>query len=181
MRKNRSIKPKIRWKAKKSPNVWQGQHQALEVLQALISLTQEITGPRDSSPAVSNPGKLFRGFFNTIEQTENASRTALVPLGLFYAFSLRNRQWENVAPDKERSRSPLARSPGHASRRLLRNRIRYRQRHGNSCLALCVPEILCDIHYRHLVCAASGFDTDGDFLIQLYGQLMGHPCGSNSH
>ncbi len=42
MRKNRRIKPKIRWKAKKSPNVWQGQHQALEVLQALISLTQEI-------------------------------------------------------------------------------------------------------------------------------------------
>lgn len=45
VRKNRSIKPKIRWKAKKSPGVWQGQHQTLEVLQALISLTQEITGP----------------------------------------------------------------------------------------------------------------------------------------
>ena len=42
VRKNRSIKPKIRWKAKKSPGVWQGQHQALEVQQALISLTQEI-------------------------------------------------------------------------------------------------------------------------------------------
>ena len=36
MRKNRSIKPKIRWKAKKSPDVWQGQHQVLEVQQALI-------------------------------------------------------------------------------------------------------------------------------------------------
>lgn len=33
---NRSIKPKIRWKAKGLPDVWQGQHQALEVLQALI-------------------------------------------------------------------------------------------------------------------------------------------------
>ena len=45
MQKNRSIKPKIRWKAKKSPGVWQGQHQTLEVQQALISLTQEITNP----------------------------------------------------------------------------------------------------------------------------------------
>ena len=35
MQKNRSIKPKIRWKAKKSPGVWQGQHQTLEVQQAL--------------------------------------------------------------------------------------------------------------------------------------------------
>ena len=35
-RKNRSIKPKIRWKAKKYPDVWQGQHRALEVQQALI-------------------------------------------------------------------------------------------------------------------------------------------------
>ena len=42
MHKNRSIKPKIRWKAKKLPDVWQSQHQALEVQQALISLTQEI-------------------------------------------------------------------------------------------------------------------------------------------
>ena len=42
VQKNRSIKPKIRWKAKKSPDVWQGQHRALEVQQALISLTQEI-------------------------------------------------------------------------------------------------------------------------------------------
>jgi len=32
---NRSIKPKIRWKAKGLPDVWQGQHQALEVQQAL--------------------------------------------------------------------------------------------------------------------------------------------------
>ena len=42
VRKNRSIKPKIRWKAKKSPGVWQDQHQTLEVQQALISLTPEI-------------------------------------------------------------------------------------------------------------------------------------------
>ena len=35
MQKNRIIKPKIRWKAKKSPDVWQGQHQTLEVQQAL--------------------------------------------------------------------------------------------------------------------------------------------------
>lgn len=35
MQKNRSIKPKIRWKAKKSPDAWQGQHRALEVQQAL--------------------------------------------------------------------------------------------------------------------------------------------------
>lgn len=35
MRKNRSIKPKIRWRAKKSPDVWQRWHQALEVQQAL--------------------------------------------------------------------------------------------------------------------------------------------------
>ena len=45
VQKNRSIKPKIRWKAKGLPDVWQGQHQVLEVQQALISLTQEITGP----------------------------------------------------------------------------------------------------------------------------------------
>jgi hypothetical protein len=36
VQKNRIIKPKIRWKAKKSPDVWQGQYQALEVQQALI-------------------------------------------------------------------------------------------------------------------------------------------------
>lgn len=35
VRKNRSIKPKIRWKAKKLPDAWQGQHQVLEVQQAL--------------------------------------------------------------------------------------------------------------------------------------------------
>ncbi len=33
MQKNRIIKPKIRWKAKKSPDVWQGQYQALAVQQ----------------------------------------------------------------------------------------------------------------------------------------------------
>lgn len=42
MQKNRSIKPKIRWKAKKSPDVWQGQHQALEVQQALIHLVYDL-------------------------------------------------------------------------------------------------------------------------------------------
>ncbi|RGC54379.1 hypothetical protein DXA92_13410 [Agathobaculum butyriciproducens] len=36
MQKNRSIKPKIRWKAKKLPDVWQGQHQVFKVQQALI-------------------------------------------------------------------------------------------------------------------------------------------------
>jgi len=35
VQKNRSTKPKIRWKAKKLPDVWQGQHQAPEVQQAL--------------------------------------------------------------------------------------------------------------------------------------------------
>ena len=42
VKKNRSIKPKIKRKAKKLPDVWQGQHQVLEVQQALISLIQEI-------------------------------------------------------------------------------------------------------------------------------------------
>ena len=36
VQKNRSIKPKIRWKAKGLPDVWQGQHQVLEVHQAII-------------------------------------------------------------------------------------------------------------------------------------------------
>jgi hypothetical protein len=36
VQKNHIIKPKIRWKAKKSPDVWQGQHQTLEVQQAII-------------------------------------------------------------------------------------------------------------------------------------------------
>ena len=49
VRKNRSIKPKFRWKAKKSPGVWQGQHQTLEVQQTLISLTQEIITARQRS------------------------------------------------------------------------------------------------------------------------------------
>lgn len=46
VQKNRSIKPKIRWKAKKSPDVRQGQHQALKVQQALtehiLSATQKL-------------------------------------------------------------------------------------------------------------------------------------------
>lgn len=37
VQKNRSIKPKIKWKAKELPDVWQGQHQVLEVQQALIA------------------------------------------------------------------------------------------------------------------------------------------------
>ena len=40
----RSIKPKIRWKAKKSPDVWQGWHQALEVQQALIGKLYRLRG-----------------------------------------------------------------------------------------------------------------------------------------
>jgi hypothetical protein len=36
VRKNRSIKPKIRWKAKKLPDAWQGQHQVLEVQQEIV-------------------------------------------------------------------------------------------------------------------------------------------------
>ena len=36
VQKNRSIKPKIKWKAKGLPDVWQGQHEALKVQQALI-------------------------------------------------------------------------------------------------------------------------------------------------
>ena len=43
VQKNRSIKPKIRWKAKKSPGVWQDQHQTLEVQQALISFFYEFS------------------------------------------------------------------------------------------------------------------------------------------
>jgi len=42
VQKNRSINPKISRKAKKYSDVWQGQHQTLEVQQALISLAQEI-------------------------------------------------------------------------------------------------------------------------------------------
>lgn len=47
VRKNRSIKPKIRWKAKKLPDAWQGQHQVLEVQQALnVSVSQNVSGRR---------------------------------------------------------------------------------------------------------------------------------------
>ena len=54
---NRSIKPKIRWKAKELPDVWQGQHQALEVLQALI--TRDFTTKLLQKPRKI---KVFRGF-----------------------------------------------------------------------------------------------------------------------
>jgi len=45
VQKKRSIKPKIRWKAKKSPDVWKGQYQALEVQQALIYLKLYFCSP----------------------------------------------------------------------------------------------------------------------------------------
>ena len=43
MQKNRSIKPKIRWKAKGLPDVWQGQHQVLEVQQAILAACDDKT------------------------------------------------------------------------------------------------------------------------------------------
>ena len=46
VQKNRSIKPKIRWKAKGLPDVWQGQHQVLEVQQALIFPTSQYVSRR---------------------------------------------------------------------------------------------------------------------------------------
>jgi hypothetical protein len=49
VQKNRNIKPKIRRKAKKWPDIWRGQHQALKVQQALISFTQEIIIRKDFS------------------------------------------------------------------------------------------------------------------------------------
>ena len=60
VQKNRSIKPKNRLKAKKWPDVWQGQHQVLEVQQALISLTQEIISLTKCSKALKT--LRFRGF-----------------------------------------------------------------------------------------------------------------------
>ena len=53
LQKNRSIKPKIRWKAKGLPDVWQGQHQVLEVHQALIQLQKCSKSPETIG---------FRGF-----------------------------------------------------------------------------------------------------------------------
>ena len=56
VQKNRSIKPKIRWKAKGLPDVWQGQHQVLEVQQAIIY----------SLKMLKKPGiRHFPGFFYT--------------------------------------------------------------------------------------------------------------------
>ena len=43
VQKNRSIKPKIRWKAKGLPDVWQGQHQVLEVQQAILAACDDKT------------------------------------------------------------------------------------------------------------------------------------------
>ena len=65
VQKNRSIKPKIRWKAKGLPDVWQGQHQVLEVQQALISLIQEIISYFRLFQSSSRPPKSygFSGFF----------------------------------------------------------------------------------------------------------------------
>ena len=53
VQKNRSIKPKIRWKEKGLPDVWQGQHQVLEVQQALISIQNSSKTPKPCG---------FRGF-----------------------------------------------------------------------------------------------------------------------
>ena len=66
MQKNRIIKPKIRWKAKKSPDVWQGQHRALEVQQALISLTQEIVFSPLSISTGELPVLIFLRLFGRI-------------------------------------------------------------------------------------------------------------------
>ena len=46
VQKNRSIKPKIRWKAKELPDVWQGQHQVLEVQQALNVIRDKPNPPK---------------------------------------------------------------------------------------------------------------------------------------
>ena len=54
VQKNRSIKPKIRWKAKKSPDVWQGQHQALKVQQALILPYYGFYGSASAEPFLFN-------------------------------------------------------------------------------------------------------------------------------
>jgi len=42
VQKNCNIKPKIRRKAKKSPDIWRGQHQALKVQQAIIDCSDYI-------------------------------------------------------------------------------------------------------------------------------------------
>ena len=55
VQKNRSIKPKIRWKEKGLPDVWQGQHQVLEVQQAIIQTEYQ---KEQFSPKTSS----FRGF-----------------------------------------------------------------------------------------------------------------------
>ena len=47
VQKNRGIKPKIRWKAKKSLDVWQGQHRALEVQQTLILYQKRSKAPEN--------------------------------------------------------------------------------------------------------------------------------------
>jgi hypothetical protein len=60
VQKNCNIKPKIRRKAKKSPDIWRGQHQALKVQQALISLTQEIIIRKDFSRGTQK--RIFQTF-----------------------------------------------------------------------------------------------------------------------
>ena len=57
VQKNRSIKPKIRWKAKGLPDVWQGQHQVLEVQQEIISCSNRIK-------MVQKPRKIWINNFN---------------------------------------------------------------------------------------------------------------------
>jgi hypothetical protein len=59
VQKNRSIKPKIRWKAKGLPDVWQGQHQVLEVQQALIGVSNWF---KNAQKTPKNCG--FSGFFH---------------------------------------------------------------------------------------------------------------------
>ena len=68
VRKNRSIKPKIRWKAKKLPDAWQGQHQVLEVQQALKSIRFI---PENSG---------FRGFFMFVFENSSDFLFSLLPL-----------------------------------------------------------------------------------------------------
>lgn len=96
VQKNRSIKPKIRWKAKGLPDVWQGQHQVLEVQQALISLTQEII--KREYRNVYKPWKLlmFPGFFtspetlwNVVKRGEKESKE--------YSIQAGRRPWRTIA------------------------------------------------------------------------------------
>ena len=63
VQKKRSIKPKIRWKAKKSPGVWQDQHQTLEVQQALNFYRLQDEYQLPGSIAVREFLCIFEGLF----------------------------------------------------------------------------------------------------------------------